>query len=120
MFGSLLYVQIRVDRMSVRNVTKGIMAEGRAESPFSHQRSLVGDFVSAEKLLKALTKQVVQGLVLKTEMLMHPMERVEGGLSPIEERVLRELAIGAGASRAAFWIGETLTDTQVAEKLKAS
>jgi len=120
MFTTLLYVQVRVDRMTVRNVSKGIAAERAAQPPFSHKRSLVGDFTAAEKLLKALVKEVQQGLVLSVSIVIHPMERIEGGLSQIEERALRELAIGAGASRVAVWVGDALTDEEVAGKLKGS
>ena len=68
----------------------------------------------------ALVKEVQQGLVLSVSIVIHPMERIEGGLSQIEERALRELAIGAGASRVAVWVGDALTDEEVAGKLKGS
>jgi hypothetical protein len=58
--------------------------------------------------------------VFKTEILVHPVERIDGGLTEIEERAFVELAIGAGASRARVWIGHALTDAQVPEKLRAS
>ena len=118
MFTTLLYVQVRVDRMSVKSVGKGTTAEREAQPLFSHKRSLVGDFTSAEKLLKTLVKEVRQGLVLNVQMVIHPMERIEGGLSQIEERALHELAIGAGAMRVVVWIGDPLDDLQVAAKLK--
>ena len=104
--------------MSVRSITKGINAERAAQPSFSHKRSVIGDFTAAESLLKALVKEVQQGFVLKMQMVIHPMERVDGGLSQIEERALRELAIGAGALRAVVWVGDALTDVQVVEKLK--
>ena len=118
MFTTVLYVQVRVDRISIRNITKGTTAERAAQPPFSHKRSVIGDFTAAEALLKALVKEVQQGFVLKTEMVIHAAERVDGGLSQIEERALRELGIGAGALRVVVWTGDALTDAQVAEKLK--
>ena len=119
MFTTVLYVQVRVDRMWVKNIAKGTTAERAANPPFSHQRSLVGDFTVAQALLKTLVKEVQQGLVFNTQILIHPLERVDGGLSQIEDRALRELGIGAGATRVAVWIGDTLTDSEVAEKVKA-
>ena len=92
---------------------------GRRIRPFSHKRSLVGDLTVAQALLKALVKEVQQGLALSTQMLIHPLERVDGGLSQIEDRALRELGIGAGATRVAVWVGDPLTDAEVAEKVKA-
>jgi len=41
----------------------------------------------------------------------------EGGLSEVEERVLRELAMCAGASKVVVWVGHELSDAEVKEKL---
>jgi hypothetical protein len=41
----------------------------------------------------------------------------EGGLSEVEERVLKEVAIGAGASKVVVWVGRELSDGEVREKL---
>ena len=120
MFATVLYVQARLDRFSVRNVSKGTSVERTAQPSFSHQRSLVGDFTIAQALLKELVAEAKQGFSLKTEILIHPMERVEGGLTQIEERVFRELCAGAGASRVAVWVGAPLSDAQVLEKLRAA
>lgn len=106
--------------MTVKNITKGATADRSAQPPFSHKRSLVGDFTAAQALLKALVKEVQHGLVLNVQMLIHAMERVDGGLSQIEDRALQELGIGAGASRVVVWTGDPLTDEQVTEKLKAA
>jgi rod shape-determining protein MreB len=51
-------------------------------------------------------------------LLMHPMEKTEGGLSQVEERILQELALGAGARRAVIWVGQALTDQQVRDKCR--
>ena len=47
-----------------------------------------------------------------TRMLMHPMERLEGGLTQIERRVLHEMALTAGAGKVAIWEGHVLTDNE--------
>ncbi len=80
---------------------------------------LVGDFTAAESCLRALVAGARgSGLVLKTNMLIHPMERPEGGLTQIESRVFHELAMGAGASKAVVWTGAALGDAEVAARLK--
>jgi len=43
---------------------------------------------------------------------------IEGGLSQVEERVLTEAAIGAGASKVVVWLGPELKDDEVKAKLK--
>ena len=103
MFATILYVQVRPDRFAVRNVTKGTSVERTARPSFSHPRSLIGDFTIAQALLKELVAEAKGGFSLKTEVLLHPLERLEGGLTQIEERVFRELCIGAGASRVVVW-----------------
>ena len=49
--------------------------------------------------------------------MVHPLSRVEGGLSEIENRVFRELAPGAGAIVAVIHIGDALSDEEVCSLL---
>jgi len=44
---------------------------------------------------------------------IHPTEMVEGGLSEVEERVLRELALGAGARSVVVHVGLALAGCRV-------
>jgi rod shape-determining protein MreB and related proteins len=39
---------------------------------------------------------------------MHQLEKTEGGLTSIEERVLRELAVGAGAREVVIYLGSKI------------
>lgn len=41
---------------------------------------------------------------------------IEGGLSPVEERALRELAFGAGGHKVVIWVGKELSNEEVIEK----
>jgi rod shape-determining protein MreB and related proteins len=50
-------------------------------------------------------------------IVIHPLEMVEGGLSEVEERIFREVAISAGASKVIVWVGKDLNDAEVKEKL---
>ena len=119
MFKRSLYVQVRENRFDIRNVGDGKTFHATASPPFSHPRMLVGDFTAAQSCLKTLADQARgSGFALKTEMLIHPMEKLEGGLTQIESRVFEELAAGAGASRVVVWSGAPLGDAEVAAKLK--
>ena len=54
---------------------------------------------------------------LKTEVLMHPLERLEGGLTPIESRCLEELGAGCGAGKVRVWTGARLGDSEARSRL---
>ena len=81
---------------------------------------LIGDFTAAEHALKVSLKEIAKGRFFSVppHVVMQPLEKIEGGLSEIEERIIREVAIGAGASKAVVWVGPELNDSQVKEKLR--
>jgi rod shape-determining protein MreB and related proteins len=75
-------------------------------------------YESAQRTLKsALGRVGATSFMVSPNLLLHPLELVEGGLSQIEDRVLRELAVGAGAKKAMIWIGAELSDGEVSAKL---
>ena len=119
-FGHVLYLRIYSDRYTLRDVTKSLeeSISARSESmPFSHPRALVGDFTNAEVLLRKLAKQM--GGFTAPQVVVHPQEQIEGGLTQIEERCLRELVLGGtNARRVLVHVGASLTDSQVHQKLK--
>ena len=84
-------------------------------NPFSHPRSLLSDFTLAEQLLKAFVKRIVgTGLFsLRLDVVIHPLGEHLGGLTQIEVRALRELALGAGAGNVHVWQGLPLADQQL-------
>ena len=117
MLKTVLYVQVRHDRMIVRKVGGGQAVDRMASSPFSHPRTLLANFTNAEAFLRTLVGEAKGGFALKLEILVHPLEKLEGGLTQIEERAFEEMARGAGASKVRVWTGDPLTDAQVLEKL---
>jgi hypothetical protein len=80
---------------------------------------LIGEFTAAQQALKAALKNAEKDRLLRLppQILMHPLEMIEGGLSQIEERIFLELATGAGASKAMVWLGPELSDEEVKRKL---
>lgn len=68
-------------------------------NPFSHPRSLLADFAIAEKLLRYLFKKLSDSRLFRPApaVVIHPMEKLEGGLTDVEIRAFSELALGAGA-----------------------
>ncbi len=80
--------------------------------PFSHPRTLISNFVVAQKLLQyiihSLSKQKQKFLLISPLIVIHPMEKLEGGLTQIEFRAFKELALGAGSREALIYQGPEL------------
>lgn len=119
MFTKSLYVQVRENQFQVRNIDDSRSIQRNANPGFSHQRMLVGNFTAAQECLKvALSEARGSGFVLSTSIVIHPLEKIEGGLTQVEERLFHELAIGAGASKVFIWVGAPLSDAEVISKIK--
>ena len=79
-------------------------------NPFSHPRVLFSDFEAGEKLLQHIITTLVEGkfFVQSPEIVVHPMEKTEGGLTMIEERAFKELGYGAGGRNVVVYQGKEL------------
>jgi rod shape-determining protein MreB len=89
--------------------------KGRIVNPFAHPRVIVDDFAVAEKLLQHAFKMVAPRTLFSASPIavMHWLDELEGGLTPIERRVLHELGEGAGARRVYVWEGRQLTNEEL-------
>ncbi len=118
MFKTNIYVKVFENRVSAKNVDSGILVERKSKEPFSHERALVGSFTEAGITIKAAVNEVKGSNFLNVvRILIQPMEKNEGGLTEIESRVFRELALSAGGAKVVVWEGEALSDAAVIEKL---
>ena len=114
------YVRVRKNQLRVRSLESAKETIFDAKPPFTSARLLVGEFQIAESLLKRAFKEMKGGIfAVSPQVLVQPLEMVEGGLSEVETRCLRELALGAGASKAVVWVGPELSDADVRQKLGA-
>jgi rod shape-determining protein MreB len=122
MFSSLLsntvYVRIRKNGIAARNIQSGKDVTLEAAIPFTTTRLLIGHVGAVEKLVKTALKAVLPDSLWSPSpvVVVHPLEMVEGGLCEVEERLFREVFLGAGAARAIVWVGAELTDAQVQAK----
>lgn len=135
------YVRISRNRLSVRNVHGGgyfddeplvavseedppsivaiganaRIASSRCINPFSDPRVLVSNFAVAERLLQYAFLSVSEKGVIRLAPIavIHPIEKLEGGLTEIARCTLRELAEKAGAASTYFWEGRQLTDMEL-------
>lgn len=84
-------------------------------NPFAHPRTLVGDFTAGEQVMKAFVRKLMGRSLFAAapRMVFHPLGDPAGGLTQVEIRALREMALGAGAAGVVMWQGPELSDQQV-------
>mgnify|MGYP002725832636 CR=1 FL=1 len=83
---------------------------------FEHPRTIISDFTVAEKTLQYFFSKLATNNFIRPVVVMHALEKTEGGLTQIEIRALQELAMGAGAREAHVWGGRELVDHEFENK----
>lgn len=80
-------------------------------NPFSHPRMLVSDFVICESVIQHIFQKLNSNrfAAVKPKVIIQPMEKLDGGLTVVEEKVFRELALGAGAREVVVHKGAELS-----------
>ena len=120
LFVADLYLKVRKNQFEVKNLTEnGAWKIATPEQSFTTERLLVGQFSAAEPMLKGLVKDVMPSSFMKksAQILIHPIDMVEGGLCEVEERIFTELGLGAGAFKVKLHVGEGLTDEEAKDIL---
>jgi rod shape-determining protein MreB and related proteins len=86
---------------------------------FDHPRSIIGDYEAAEKTLTLFLPKV-DGRKNKwlpyapMEVIMHPLEKLDGGLTTAEKRALQDMAFRAKTRKMVrVWEGRELTDQEI-------
>jgi len=107
-----VYIQLHKDKITARTVQPVREISVSAVKPFSHKRSIIGDFNSAETLLKDILHRLFEGKWFAPSplVIIHPMELIDGGLTQIEVRALMELGAGAGARKVYVYVGDKLSN----------
>jgi len=113
---SLFYIQILKDEFLLFDANTEVSLN--ITGNFSGQRTAVANFTIAEKLLSQALKELISKkssrfLAPSPIIIMHPKYLCEGGLSQVEERVLKELAFSSGAMKVYIWEGADLTAKQL-------
>jgi len=94
---------------------KSVSGDIELINPFSHQRVLFSNFMAGELLLQKAIKELLgDNLISPTPaIVLHPMEKTEGGLTMIEVRAFRELAAGAGGRDSVIYQGRELSVDEI-------
>jgi len=118
-FANTIYIKVYQNRFDLRQIESGVTTTMISSNTFSTSRLLVGHFVEADAILRKGMKQLHKDkwFTPKPVVLIQPMDKTEGGLSQVEERILKELATGAGARKTSVWVGHELSDNEVIEKV---
>lgn len=113
-----VYVKVSKNKFTVKHIETDNEVSMNSTAPFTTERLLVGNFFVAELLLKETIEKVYKPRwYFRTPVIvMQPTTMHEGGLSEVEERILMELAAGAGARKVVVWVGNELTNEKVLEK----
>ncbi|MCD8523070.1 MAG: rod shape-determining protein [Saccharospirillaceae bacterium] len=85
-------------------------------NPLDHPRLLIADFTGAELLLRYGIANVCGKHILprSPQLIIQPMEKTEGGITDIEQRLFTELGLGAGARKVYVHDGAPLAHPVVA------
>ena len=81
---------------------------------FDHPRSCVNDFALAGAVLRNMLAQVMKRRTfVKPIVVLHPLEKTDGGITDLEKRGLLELAESIGSRKTFVWVGRKLTDHEL-------
>lgn len=120
LFTKELYIKVRENQFEITDLTGDAGTRVfQPAKPFTTRRLLIGEFLEAEDCLKGGIEQMTgkQWLRNKPAVLIQPLAMTEGGLSQVEDRVLREVALGAGAYAVTVWVGEELPVEEARKKI---
>lgn len=115
-----VYVRIRRNEIDVRHIDFDRRVVERSQQGFTSERLLVGNFTEAGATFQRAMREIHKGRWYTPSpfVLMHPLDMVTGGLSQVEDRILRELATFAGARAIDVWVGPELTDQEVKQRAR--
>lgn len=112
-----IHVQVFRSKFIVTNVDSGESTEISRDQSHASPRMLIADFTMAQCQLKEAVKSVRRGLRAPA-VLIHPMELIEGGVTQVEYRTFVELCLGAGASKASVYSGESLSSEGIKKAIR--
>ncbi len=95
-----IYIKIKRDWVNVTNLETGETVSKSAINSFSTIRNIVSNFNNASATIESAIKDLkLKKSLMSTKILIHQLEGIEGGLSDIEKRALRDIAELVGANK---------------------
>jgi rod shape-determining protein MreB len=110
-----IYIKIKTNNIWAKHLESQTIVELSAHQPFTTKRLLVGNFDAALFVIKNAINQTHSKTLkwVSPKVVIHPMEYLEEGLSPVEKRLFLDLAACSGALERRVWEGTELADTEV-------
>ena len=96
-----IYIKLFKNRIEIVNLETEEKLSRESAEPFSTQRFIIADFNKADALIRNILNDLLPGKSIfprQTKILIQQVESVEGGLSEIEKRALRDLGEMAGGT----------------------
>lgn len=96
-----IYIKLFKNRIEIVNLDTGETISRESIEPFSTQRFIIADFNKADALIRNIINDILPRKSIfprQTKILIQQVESVEGGLSEIEKRALRDLGEMAGGT----------------------
>lgn len=96
-----IYIKLFKNGVEIINLKTGEAISRKATEPFSSQRLIIADFNKANELIRSVLNDLLPKKNIfpwQTKILIQQVEAVEGGLSHIEKRALRDLGEMAGGT----------------------
>ena len=98
------------------NLIASMSAGGVILNGFDHPRSIISDFEVAEKTLQLFLERVnapKKKFFFVPTLIIHPLEKLEGGLTQLEARAFEDLGYRAKANKVFVWNGRELKDEEL-------
>lgn len=117
-----LYIRLYTNSVLIRDVESKKEIKREAIKPFSNGRLLFADYEQGEELLIQTIKELFAGEpVFSFNIILQPMEKIEGGLSSVEKRAFIDSMQHIGGKNIIIY-DETnhLNDGMVLEMVKKS
>lgn len=117
-----LYIRLYTNIVFIRDVESKKELKKEAIKPFSSSRLLFADFINGEECIITTIKELFEGKPTSTfNILIQPMEKIEGGLSSVENRALMDVAEHIGGRNIVIYDKTNLLcDDMVLEMVKKS
>src|SRR5687767_10799778 len=96
-----VYIKLFENGVEIINLESGEAISRNSIEPFSTRRFIIADFNKASALIRSVMSELLprKGIFPRqAKILIQQVERVEGGLSEIEKRALRDLGEMAGGT----------------------